>query len=82
MGALPGHQDLQPKRVLGTSDDGMLLVNVGTAEEPKLRKYEILVMPNGALHAHPFEPDTTPDQVGAPRRIPLAERWKGVDQLS
>jgi hypothetical protein len=82
MSVLSGYQDLKPKTVIGQDTDGMLLVNIGDKTNVDLRKYEMVVMPNGALYAQPYEPDRTPDQVGGQPRASGADKWRGVDQVS
>lgn len=77
---LPGHENLQPRDVVGIDGSGRLLVDYG---DEGVRRYALKLNASGGLSAVPFtEPSGEgPDQIGPPRKSPsLAERLKGIDQ--
>lgn len=62
MSVLPGHEDLQPKAILGFDNMGFALVQNGDG----IKRYKMFVGPGGALCAKPFVEDPTmPDQLQA-----------------
>lgn len=77
---LPGHENLQPRDVIGIDGNGKLMVDYGNEG---IRRFALKLGASGSLQAVPYsEPkDDGPDQVGPPRKSPtLAERMRGVDQ--
>lgn len=73
-----GFEDLQCREILGF-ENGLAIVAMG---EGQVRLHKLFVSPNGTVKAKP-EPkaDTTPDQVGERRVVPVSERWKNTDQM-
>lgn len=68
---MPGHEDLQPRRVAFTSD-GHAVVGEGEGR----MVYEVYMMPNGSFVGRPVQP--VPIDQLAQRSF---TRWQGVDQL-
>lgn len=76
MRILPGHEDLQPKVILGFDDMGFALVQHGDG----IKRYKMFVGPGGKLHATPHaEPSQgkLPDQLQG--QTP-ARRLRNYDQ--
>lgn len=74
MSVLPGHEDLQPKVILGVDSMGFALVQC----DADIKRYKLYVGPGGALMARPHEEDNTPDQL---QPDSVLVRHRGVDQI-
>jgi hypothetical protein len=73
MSILRGHENLQPKAIVGF-DMGYALVDCGN----EVKRYRLCVGPGGNLTAKPEEPKPVPvDQIGEEARV---RRFSGIDQ--
>ena len=73
MSVLRGHENLQPKAIVGF-DMGYALVDCGS----EIKRYRLAVGPGGNLMAQPEDPKKVPiDQIGTETR---ARRFANIDQ--
>ena len=80
MSILRGHEDLQPKAIVGF-EMGYALVQCGES----VKRYRLTVGPMGAVAAHPVrdEPEQSIDQLGTlmePEQDLRARRYHDIDQ--
>lgn len=73
--------DLKSKEVIGVDHRGRLLVEMEEGPH-RVLAFKLFVTATGGLKAVPDPPDTSVDQAGGgrPERVPVSERWRGVDQ--
>lgn len=78
---MEGFEDFKNKEVIGVDGQGRLLVEHKTEGGKKVVPYKQFIGPLGNVVVAPDPPDTSVDQSnGRPAKVPVAERWRGVDQ--
>jgi hypothetical protein len=74
MTIMPGHEDLQPREVVGFTADGYAIVPNGEGN----KRYKVFMMPGGNFVGRPEAAPASVDQLAIANRP--AMRWSGVDQ--
>lgn len=74
----PERQDMKSLEIIGFDATGKALVDTG---DGKLARYRLFISPQNKVTAQKVEVTST-DQEGhsRPARVPVSERWRGVDQ--
>lgn len=81
MRPMEGFENLQPRKVLGVTPEGRLLAVVND----DTREFDMFINAQGGLQCKPVpkpEPTAVDQDISdkPPKRVPVQERWRGVDQ--